>query len=357
MKSTVGNLLLVIGTVFGGIAAANSAKASRWLELGDAHPGEFLMRDVEAGDRTLEAGTELSGEVVGALRAAGLEGVEVKDPPRESEVVAGSDRAAYEGRSLAADVVVGTKESFLKAGKKKFDGDLLKRLLEAGEASVEIEKGDARETVALMEELDVKPYEGYELAEDMRIVEPDRLKADSFIDAERGARIEAAGVDEVELKITKEFTFGGWERRWLFAAAVAAMVVGIVLKRADRPKAADVATGRAGDAGGLRADLVATAEAAAKLETQVDGLDADAIHTALDPILSGPIYRVVEGRELLAVQLGAVGFADMMGAFSNGERALNRAWSAAVDGNVEEARACVHRAAPALWEAAQQVTS
>ncbi|MCY4601785.1 MAG: hypothetical protein OXF27_17915, partial [Acidobacteria bacterium] len=54
--------------------------------------------------------------------------------------------------------------------------------------------------------------------------------------------------------------------------------------------------------------------------------------------------RVVEGRDVLVGTLGMAGFAELMDAFSRLERALNRAWSAAADGVLDEAQRCIDEA-------------
>ena len=50
------------------------------------------------------------------------------------------------------------------------------------------------------------------------------------------------------------------------------------------------------------------------------------------------------GRDVLVGTLGMAGFAALMDAFSRLERTLNRAWSAAADGVLDEAQRCVDEA-------------
>jgi len=68
------------------------------------------------------------------------------------------------------------------------------------------------------------------------------------------------------------------------------------------------------------------------------------IHAELDRLVDGPLFDFAEARHNLLAMYGFGGFARIVGEFSRGERAVNRAWSAAVDGYPDEARDYVTRA-------------
>ena len=115
MIGKLGNLLLVIGTVFGALAAADSVKAYRHVDLtGDEDlAGEFLFLDVPGATDDPESnpppilalqGQALSAELVAGLRAAGVERVRVRRPALAFEPVT---LAEAEGRVLHGGVALG----------------------------------------------------------------------------------------------------------------------------------------------------------------------------------------------------------------------------------------------------------
>jgi hypothetical protein len=67
-------------------------------------------------------------------------------------------------------------------------------------------------------------------------------------------------------------------------------------------------------------------------------------HRELDRLVDGALFDFAEAREGLLAMHGFGEFARVVGEFSRGERAVNRAWSASVDGYPHEARASVGRA-------------
>ena len=69
------------------------------------------------------------------------------------------------------------------------------------------------------------------------------------------------------------------------------------------------------------------------------------------------IDTFVEARESMIPRLGMQRYADIMSPFANGERLLNRAWSASADGYVDEVRSCVATACLELEKAAEQLAN
>ena len=366
MRTTIGNLLLVLGTVLGAIAAANSAKVSRWLELepGVAHEGEFVFADVGAGsdsDPLAAAGAPLDAALVDRLLAAGIDSVEVKDPPIDEEELDGSARELYLGRVLSKDLTLGTKSVTLKAGKRLTE-PLLNRLGRAKALGVPIDVQGERQTVDLPDP-DAKPpvsiahFIGGELAEEYTFEEDDVIKEGSFLDEPRVERIVAAGVPSVAVAIQKEFSFASWEQRWLFLLSMAAMVGGIALKRSGGAGAAlgDEGAVAPGSPGALGAELDGLLAGVKALAEEAEGLEVDVLHARIDALLTGPVQRLGDGRTAVQASLGAAGFVAVMGPLASAERYLNRGWSAAVDGNAEEAVTCVRDAVRPLGEARDAV--
>lgn len=289
MQAKLGNLALLLGTVLGGIAAANSQKAGRQVALADDLSGQYLLQPVEVDGKVLaEAGRELDPVLTTSLRTAGVDEVIVSTPPKRQLTIPVTDPELV-GRRLVDALSYGEDKSFA---------------------------------------------------------------AGSFLDAERVATLAAAGVAEVTVQNNKVFAFADWEMKWLFFGAIALMVGGVALKRAapvEAPVSEDGSPQASGPAA-LKAIVAGLVEKVDELAGRVDGLDPDDIHQAVDPLLAD-MLPFVEGRQHLSAAYGGKGFAAIMGHFASGERKLNRAWSAAVDGYPEEARKSVKAAAPYFHDA------
>ena len=77
-------------------------------------------------------------------------------------------------------------------------------------------------------------------------------------------------------------------------------------------------------------------------------LEIEELHERIDRLVSGPLVSFLENRTSLIDALGMGAYARIMSSFSPGERALNRAWSAATDGYRNEVLASVAKAAEAF---------
>lgn len=64
----------------------------------------------------------------------------------------------------------------------------------------------------------------------------------------------------------------------------------------------------------------------------------------IDDKLMDGMREFADAREAIIPQKGLHGYADIMTQFAAGERAVNRAWSAAADGYVDEVELCLERA-------------
>ncbi len=128
-------------------------------------------------------------------------------------------------------------------------------------------------------------------------------------------------------------------------ASVAAMAAAVLLMR--RGYKAKLAREMASESGRGVFDFAASARGVlntlGELE-QDEQADCERIHTALDKLVDGALFDFAEAREGLLAMYGFGQFAKVVGEFSRGERAVNRAWSASVDGYPHEARASVARA-------------
>ena len=162
------------------------------------------------------------------------------------------------------------------------------------------------------------------------------------------ARLRAAGVRRVRVK---EFDAGRWQHAWLFVLAVVGLVAGSALVRRDAARVRQRRqAGEGGRPQGTPQAAVAEIIAAARdLQRDLPAMSADAdraraIIERVGRVQAVLALRVVEGRDVLVGTLGMAGFAELMDAFSRLERALNRAWSAAADGVLDEAQRCIDEA-------------
>lgn len=165
------------------------------------------------------------------------------------------------------------------------------------------------------------------------------------------ARLRDAGVKRVRVE---SFAMSRWSGRWMFAGGMAILVAGaVVMRRASaRGRASAGAGGAAGSARDILADLVRQvgalrAEAGAAAPEAVKALILDRV----GGLQRGAMEAFVEAarRDLIAAG-GLRLFASVIDRYSAAERRLNRAWSAAADGYLEEALASLDEAAPLLDE-------
>ena len=92
-------------------------------------------------------------------------------------------------------------------------------------------------------------------------------------------------------------------------------------------------------------ELVTRVGALARID---DEQELAGLHRRIDAEVVEHFNRFVEARESMIPRFGMQRYADVMSPFALGERLVNRAWSASVDGYVDEVRSCVAQAASAL---------
>jgi len=103
----------------------------------------------------------------------------------------------------------------------------------------------------------------------------------------------------------------------------------------------------------LQQSLTALIQKVRTFESTSSDEDQLTIHERIDAELMDDIDAFVEARESMIPKLGMQRYADIMSPFANGERLLNRAWSASADGYVDEVRDCVAAARVELEQAAE----
>lgn len=368
MKKTLGNLLLIAGVIVSSLAAGESQRVSRAAPVDGDLVGEVLHTPVTSSleeqqpelrvllDRTLASGHELVAEDVDWLASCGVDEVLILRRARDSQTLPVDEGAV--GKVLAEPVVLGQEVDQIPAG-RLITADFVERIEQAGlsEVAVNVALPDGQGGLR-REELRWSFAEGAENPEEVELVGnklseaislPVQLRQASYVDAEVLERLRASQVEEISVKIPRSWTWQSWGSRWVFVIGIAITVLGVLLKRA-RPDAQEL------EAGALEVarlgELLSELEGAVELLAgRIEKLDAEAIHHEVDPLLLGPVYAIANGRESIRGAHGGRVFAAVMDAFARGERKLNRAWSAAVDGHAPEARVSLMAALPALREA------
>lgn len=165
------------------------------------------------------------------------------------------------------------------------------------------------------------------------------------------------------LLITAGFLAGAWAAvqrvegvpwTW-FVPALVAGAVGVTLvqlgKRSESRREGVVAAQLETAVGALER----LAEGVRRLDAEQASIDTYEMRHVLDERLLADLDAFVQARESIGHRFGLQAYADVMSAFANGERYLNRAWSASADGYVDEVERAVRRAAEELGTARREL--
>lgn len=357
MKNLIANLLLVAGVIVASIAAGESRRVSKTISLDGDFSGEALYAPVPG---LYETGTPVTADVVAYFRDQGVETISVLRQPKPTETLDVTGTTAL-ARVLSKAVILKAETEEARVGRLLHD-NFIERITASDLTSIQIsykptlEEGSAEEPkrVNLTWDLvdDAKNPEGVTLKGcrlEESITVPIRLKESTFLDEPTLARLAASGFETVSVKIPMQFSWQSWGMRWIFVLGAILTLAGVLLKRSK----ADISTIEAGatSVAALVTDLIEVEEAVVELAGRSAQLDAEELHKAVDPLLTGPIYRFAEGRESIRTAHGGATYIAVMDAFARGERKLNRTWSAAVDGHAPEARASLEAALSPLSEA------
>lgn len=137
---------------------------------------------------------------------------------------------------------------------------------------------------------------------------------------------------------------------WMpYMVSVAIGASGVFLVRFASQKEATDATALQGQITDVRESIEALAQLSASLASGFEGgEDVYELPATIDAEFSSPFSRFVEARESIARLYGVQTYADIMSDFAAGERYLNRVWSAAAEGYVDEAATYLAKAARQL---------
>lgn len=146
------------------------------------------------------------------------------------------------------------------------------------------------------------------------------------------------------------------EINWFwFAPCAAAGILGVVLVRVDlRGKAvhAETVSAKLAD---VRNSIMEIATRIRLLESENKDLHPCDVHRRIDELFPEHLAAFVNARESLGQAFGLQAYAEVMSEFAAGERYLNRAWSASVDGYIDEVADALARARYQFEEAEQKV--
>ncbi|MEM8735261.1 MAG: hypothetical protein AAGG44_13605 [Planctomycetota bacterium] len=131
---------------------------------------------------------------------------------------------------------------------------------------------------------------------------------------------------------------------FLYGSAFVIGVIGVLILRAD--KASKSAEDSASETGltAVKEHLANGAEAVARLHGNLSEMTCEDVLEYIDTECVPHFAEFAEGRSTIANRFGNMAYAEVMTEFASGERYVNRAWSAAADGYVDEVEASVAHA-------------
>jgi len=142
-----------------------------------------------------------------------------------------------------------------------------------------------------------------------------------------------------------------------FAAGIVAGIIGIVLVRRSQRQVAlheDVLTANIQS---LQGSLEQIVEKLNQLNRDIEKIDLHKLPERIDALLIEPINAFVNSRASIGHVFGLQSYADVMHEFASGERYLNRVWSAAADGYIDEAHDYLQRSETQFHGALEKLRS
>ena len=131
----------------------------------------------------------------------------------------------------------------------------------------------------------------------------------------------------------------GW-----YGISAAICLVGTVLIRRSLASPAMVSDDTHKDLDEMRHNLSSLIEHTDQLSNEIPSMAPSKITRFVDDVLADDFRSFAENRESIIPKFGLTIYADIMTNFAAGERYVNRAWSAAADGYVDEAAHCIEHA-------------
>lgn len=139
----------------------------------------------------------------------------------------------------------------------------------------------------------------------------------------------------------------------IFLGGAFAGIAGVALWRGDlarsrRAHAAEEPSSGRGNPVALLRELI---DPAHRLQSDLESMDVDELLARVEQLLEQFVLPFAESRQRIINRFGMTTGAEILVTMAYGERMLNRVWSAAADGHLPEARACVPEAVHAIDEA------
>jgi len=174
--------------------------------------------------------------------------------------------------------------------------------------------------------------------------------------------------DQENVRFVKvnRFDFFRWPHWWLFLLSCVGLIGGALLVRHARntelARASAIVEGapeNAADAKTVFARLSGRLDELAKDLDRAANDDAklNAIVKRIGSIQRDDVPAFVADRPALVARMGLAGYAELMDHFAAMERQLNRAWSAAADGHLQEAMTSLKNAQPMLLQTLKKLKS
>ncbi len=140
-----------------------------------------------------------------------------------------------------------------------------------------------------------------------------------------------------------------------YGAAFAVCLVGVVLIRLHKRQSGGKTEATTASLSEIRQALGRLVGNLERLHQDIEQLAPSEITRFIDEELADDFRTFADGRESMIAEYGLQKFADVMSLFAAGERAVNRAWSAAADGYVDEAATCIERGSAMLRKAQEEL--
>ncbi len=128
-----------------------------------------------------------------------------------------------------------------------------------------------------------------------------------------------------------------------YAAAMSVGIVGVVLLRIVNRKEGSDSTQTDAEYSVLQRSLGTLSEVVGRLAGQTEHIPGEVLRQ-IDDRCADPFSDFAESRQALVKRFGLSVYADVMTEFASAERYVNRVWSAAADGYVDEVASSLRRA-------------
>ncbi len=172
-------------------------------------------------------------------------------------------------------------------------------------------------------------------------------------------KLTQATIDEKKMRFTLpdvsdvEVPVDGWHLipwTW-YLCSVGVAIAGIVILYKQRGDSGQKSEETRSNLKEIKGSLDSVIVSLAKLMGELEKKAPTEITAYIDAVLADDLRAFAEGRDSITAEHDLTLFAEVMTQFAAGERSINRAWSAAADGYVDEVETCLKRADACLKQA------